>query len=130
VAQVVAYSKTMRLLSFPLGSIDMIEENEVEENFIDVSPGGLHQGAIIDLDICMQKPLIVTCGSDRTVRIWNYIKWNCELAQDFNNDEPSCVAIHPNGLQLIVGFNERIRMYNIMADEVSFQILRHSKAKQ
>jgi len=116
--QVVAFSKTQRLLSFPLGSIDMIDESEVEDNFLDVSPGGLHQGSIIDMDLCMQKPLLVTVGADRTVRIYNYVKWNCELVQDFTNDEPTCVAFHPNGLQLILGFNERIRMYNCMRDEL------------
>ncbi|GMH81547.1 hypothetical protein TrVE_jg1075 [Triparma verrucosa] len=116
--QVVAFSKNCRLLSFPLGSVDMIDEAQAESSFLDIIPGGSHEGSIINTSVCAQKPLLATVGSDRTVRIWNYIKWHCELAQDFHNDEPTAVALHPTGTQVLVALRERIRLYNIMVDEL------------
>jgi len=97
----------------------MIEESEAVSRFIDVIPGGTHEGAIIDSSLCQQKPLLATVGADRTVRIWNYLKWHCELCQGFQSDDPTCVSIHPSGTQIIVGLRERIRMYNIMVEELN-----------
>lgn len=31
-----------------------------------------HEGKIVGLDICSRKPLIATCSTDHTVRIWNF----------------------------------------------------------
>lgn len=31
-----------------------------------------HEGQIVGLDICSRKPLIATCATDNTVRIWNF----------------------------------------------------------
>eukprot|EP00520_Triparma_pacifica_P017342 CAMPEP_0118652876 /NCGR_PEP_ID=MMETSP0785-20121206/11546_1 /TAXON_ID=91992 /ORGANISM="Bolidomonas pacifica, Strain CCMP 1866" /LENGTH=1434 /DNA_ID=CAMNT_0006545411 /DNA_START=134 /DNA_END=4435 /DNA_ORIENTATION=+ len=114
----VAYSKTGRLLSFPLGSVDMIDESEAEKRFIDVIPGGTHEGAIIDSSLCAQKPLLATVGGDKSVRLWNYLKWECELTHKFNSDDPTCVSMHPSGIQILVGLRERIRMYNVMVNEL------------
>ena len=34
-----------------------------------------HRGVITGMDVCIRKPLIATCGLDRSVRIWNYEAW-------------------------------------------------------
>ena len=34
-----------------------------------------HRGIITGMDVCIRKPLIATCGLDRSVRIWNYEAW-------------------------------------------------------
>ena len=34
-----------------------------------------HHGVITGMDVCIRKPLIATCGLDRSVRIWNYEAW-------------------------------------------------------
>lgn len=31
-----------------------------------------HHGQILGLDTCIRKPLIATCATDRSVRIWNF----------------------------------------------------------
>lgn len=36
------------------------------------------------MDVCLRKPLIATCGADKTVRIWNYISRKCELIKEFS----------------------------------------------
>lgn len=42
-----------------------------EMNF-DVLSTPNHVGAITGLDVCIRKPLIATCGLDKSVRLWNY----------------------------------------------------------
>jgi cilia- and flagella-associated protein 57 len=48
------------------------------------------------MDICIRKPLILTCGADKTVRLWNYQEKTCELCKSFN-EEAFAAAIHPSG---------------------------------
>lgn len=45
---------------------------------------GFHNGPITCMDVCLQRPLIVTCSKqDSTIRIWNYVNARCELARKF-----------------------------------------------
>ena len=35
---------------------------------------GFHNGPVTGIDVCLQRPLIVTCSKyDATIRIWNYV---------------------------------------------------------
>lgn len=33
-----------------------------------------HKGQILDLDVCLRKPLIATCATDQSIKIWNFEK--------------------------------------------------------
>ena len=55
-----------------------------------------HVGRITGLDICVRKPILVTCGVDKTVRVWNYHEKTCEIMKFFHEDAFS-VALHPSG---------------------------------
>lgn len=45
---------------------------------------GLHNGAVNDLSICSEAPLIVSCcTADKTVRVQNYLDRQCELVKQF-----------------------------------------------
>jgi WD40 repeat protein len=46
------------------------------------SAGGFHKGPILALDVCSMRPIVVTSGMDRTLRVWNYIKGRCDLVHD------------------------------------------------
>ena len=35
-------------------------------------------GAVMDMDLCLQRMLIVSCGSDNYVRLWSYVRLTCE----------------------------------------------------
>ena len=58
---------------------------------------------ITGMDTCSRKPLLVTCGVDRSVRVWNYVTKKCELVNYFA-DEPCSISMHPSGLHVLVGF--------------------------
>ena len=63
---------------------------------------------------------IATVGMDHTIRIWNYLTWECEILFDTGSEDgpPMSISLHPSGFHLVVGFKERVRMYNILRDTV------------
>jgi WD40 repeat protein len=64
------------------------------------------------MDICVRKPLIVTCGADKFIRVWNYEDKTIETYKSFN-EEAFCVSFHPSGYHIIVGLSDRLRLMNI-----------------
>lgn len=109
-----------QLMSFPLCNADLLKEEEMNFTFLTSSfherlPGG--QGAITGMDVCVRKPLVVTCGSDRTVRVWNYLDKTTELVRAFP-EEVHSVAFHPSGLHMLVGFSDKLRLMNVLIDDI------------
>lgn len=88
-----------------------IDFNSMNEEALPLSHN-FHNGAITGLDVCIRKPLVVTCGSDNSVRIWNYIERSLEV-YEFYNEEPFSVAFHPSGFHIVVGFADKLRMLNV-----------------
>merc|ERR1719247_510441 len=69
------------------------------------------------MDVCIRKPWVVTCGMDKTVRVWNYLEKTCELSRSFN-EEAYSVAFHPSGFHLIVGFSDKLRLMNLLMEDM------------
>jgi WD40 repeat protein len=108
------YTRGGRLLTFPLGSIDVLEEHAPPAaNFTELAENGTHVGAVVAMDACRQKPLIFTVGADRTARAWNYFRWRCEVCTQLTED-PTSIAAHPTGFQVVIAFKERVRLYNVL----------------
>lgn len=79
--------------------------------------GGNHHGKVLGISTCIQRHIVASCSSNQTIRLWNYKTMECELL--FRTlEEPTCVALHPTGFQLLVGGNERLRLYSVMHDEL------------
>jgi len=76
-----------------------------------------HTGAILGMDVCTRKPLVVTCGMDKSVRVWNYAEKTCELCKLFN-EEAYSVAFHPSGFHLIIGFSDKLRLMNLLMEDM------------
>ena len=38
-----------------------------------VAVRGAHAGPVLGLSCAVSKPLLVSCGADRTVRVWDYL---------------------------------------------------------
>ena len=74
--------------------------------------------AITGLDVCIRKPLVVTCGVDTSVRVWNYLDKTLELLKYFPSEESFCVAFHPSGLHILVGFSSKLRLMNLLMDDI------------
>ncbi|CAN0224279.1 unnamed protein product, partial [Discosporangium mesarthrocarpum] len=86
--------------TFNLSNIDVLDENE--NHFQTLLPGGNHVGAVLGMSGCVAKPVVVTVGADRSLRVWNYIKWRCDVIYDFRLEDPSCVSLHPTGFQVFL----------------------------
>ncbi|KAL5113105.1 Cilia and flagella-associated protein 57 [Taenia crassiceps] len=76
-----------------------------------------HEGKIVGLDICSRKPLIATCSTDHTVRIWNFETNKLELYKEFA-EEAYSIALHPLGHFILVGFSDKLRLMNLLIDDI------------
>ena len=79
--------------------------------------GAAAPAEITGMDRCSRKPLIVTCGVDRTVRVWNYQTTRAEMSKKFT-DDPYSVSMHPSGLHILVGFADKLRFMNLLMDDI------------
>jgi cilia- and flagella-associated protein 57 len=97
---------------------------------------GFHAGPITSMDVCIQKPIIATaCKKDSTIRIWNYnyvhndlgekqsMQKMCQLIQAFKSEddvemvsELMCLALHPSGYYMAVGFMDKLQFFHILKD--------------
>ncbi|OQR89992.1 WD domain-containing protein [Thraustotheca clavata] len=109
----VAYTDTQRLVTFSMASIDVVQDGAAE--FRDLIPNGSHSGPILTIDVCIQKPILVTCGVDKTIRSWNYNLCTYEVVASLT-EEPTTLSLHPAGFQLVVAFKERVRIYNLIQE--------------
>jgi WD40 repeat protein len=73
----------------------------------------------VGLDVCCRKPLLVSCSTDKSIRLWNYITGNCEMMR-YYPEEAYSVAFHPSGLYLLVGFSDKLRLMNVLMDDFRF----------
>ena len=68
-------------------------------------------------DVAIRKPLAVTCGEDKSVRVWNILTKTTELIK-WNTEKPYSVAFHPSGLHVLVGFADKLRLMNVLMDDI------------
>ncbi|KAI8809706.1 WD40-repeat-containing domain protein [Cladochytrium replicatum] len=76
-----------------------------------------HHGAITGLGTCCRRPLMISCSADRSIRIWNYMTGVCELVKYFP-EEPHSVSLHPSGLYVLAGFSDKLRLMNLLIDDL------------
>eukprot|EP00397_Hematodinium_sp_SG-2012_P003973 GEMP01003983.1.p1 GENE.GEMP01003983.1~~GEMP01003983.1.p1 ORF type:complete len:1382 (+),score=370.47 GEMP01003983.1:167-4312(+) len=104
-----------QLYQHSLLSSDLLKSEEAPQ--FETVLTSFHIGPILGMDVCVRKPLVVTCGADKTVRIWNYIDKTCHLMKQFN-EEPTACAFHPSGFLLIVGFSDKLRLMNLLMEDM------------
>jgi WD40 repeat protein len=76
-----------------------------------------HEGAILSCSLCTRKPLIATCGVDKTVRVWNYLDNNLEIVKEFTENVYS-VSIHPDGFSILIGFGDKLRLCSVFYEDI------------
>ncbi|KAK5665187.1 hypothetical protein QVD99_008034 [Batrachochytrium dendrobatidis] len=105
---------TNQILKIGLTASDLAKTDDLK---FDVFLEAYHYGPVTGLDLCIRKPLIVTCSSDKSIRIWNYQTGTCEF-QKFFSEEAHSVALHPSGLYLLAGFSDKLRLMNVLMDDL------------
>ena len=104
---------TNQIYCISLSNADM----KNEEATLELLSQPFHHGQITGMDVCVRKPLVVTCSNDCSVRLWNYLDNSIDLVKYFP-EEAFSVALHPSGLILLVGFNDKLRLMNILIDDI------------
>ena len=99
--QLICATENNQLFSFALSNADIMKPDDRNFDYLATS---LHSGQVTGVDTCIRKPLVATCGLDKSVRIWNYVDKVLELYKYFN-EEAHSVAFHPSGLHLLVGLS-------------------------
>ncbi|KAI7809591.1 cilia- and flagella-associated protein 57 [Triplophysa rosa] len=103
-----------QLYSLPL-SLAELQKGDAHFEFMSHS---FHSGVILGLSTCIRKPLVATCSLDRSVRIWNFQTNVLEMYMEFQ-EEAYSIAFHPTGLYILVGFSDRLRLMNLLIDDIS-----------
>lgn len=93
--------------------LEITEQAELREHVLEPVTLSYHSGAINSMDIAIRKPLIATCGNDKSIKIWNYEEKTLETMTTFS-DEPFSISIHPSGLHLVAGFSDKVLMMNVI----------------
>jgi len=109
-----AFFSSNQVAIFPIANIDILKEDVNHFSFVG---SGFHSASITGLDVCVRKPLVATCGADRSVRVWNYLDKSCEVCRVFQDDLTS-IAIHPSGFHVLVGFSDKLRLFNVLIDDL------------
>merc|ERR1719199_660328 len=109
-----AFFSNNQVAMFPIANIDILKEGDQHFQLVG---SGYHSQAICGIDVCVRKPLVATCGVDKSVRIWNYLDKTCEVVRTFQ-DDMSSIAIHPSGLHVMLGFSDKLRYFNVLIDDL------------
>ena len=97
-----------QIYSLNLSQIEVLKDNDPNDpNFHLLLPTFHHKG-IGGLDLSVRKPYIVTCGRDKTIKVWNWHDKSVVITKEFKED-PVTVAMHPSGLHVAVGFSDKLR---------------------
>ena len=63
-----------------MANADILKAEEMNFELLSVD---FHSKDITGVDTCIKKPLVVTCSTDKSVRVWNYLDKSVELLRDF-----------------------------------------------
>ncbi|KAJ3595489.1 hypothetical protein NHX12_004792 [Muraenolepis orangiensis] len=102
-----------------LYSINLVsaEISRGEQAYFEFLSSSFHSRPITGLSICIRNKLVATCSLDRSVRVWNYDTNVLEVYKEFQ-EEALSVALHPSGHFLLVGFTDKLRMMNLLIDDI------------
>jgi WD40 repeat protein len=132
-----AVTNWQQIYQLVFSNIDVGKADHAEFEYMNYS---YHHAPVTGVDVCIRKPLAATCSQDRSVRIWNF-----ELGYDLDkieheiisnklililfflrsleiyreySEEAYSIALHPSGLYLLVGFSDKLRLMNILIDDI------------
>ena len=76
-----------------------------------------HHTQIIGYDVCLQKPFVLTCAKENSIKVWNYETGQLELNKKFVENIKSA-SISPNGLYVIISFYSKLILYSILVEDL------------
>ena len=81
------------------------------------APNKYGSAGIIAMDMSLWRPFLASVAADCTLRVYNTQTKKMEIMYRYE-EEPVNVAIHPNGLYLVVAFLDHIKIISILLGEL------------
>jgi WD40 repeat protein len=115
-----------RLANFELHKPEDVVFAPMLAPFHGAAPSG--DRSVVALATCVRKPIFVSAGADRTIRVWSHLKSpagtpqadrrpEVELVKRFSEGIHS-LALHPSGLHLLVGFESGLQLMNLLMEDI------------
>lgn len=110
---------TQQLLYFTVSSLQHAKDSSGFENlYLSFhGPNVRGESAITGIDVALWKPIVATCGKDKTVRVWNPSDKKIDLMKEFD-EEPTALSMHPSGIYIAVGFSDKIKILAVLLDDL------------
>lgn len=113
-----------------LYKIDFKNEYELSNQLTLTLIQSYHFGKVVDIDVCLRKPYIVTCSQDRLMSIWNYETGKQVFYKELDEKLYS-ICIHPTGFYVAIGSFEKLHFYAFSCEDIkllySFNVEKSSK---
>ena len=93
------------------------DEKEIDRALIKYLISPFHSESIEGMDICINKPYIITCSKDKSVRVWDY-QFRLHIISKIFEEELYSIAYHPSGMHALVSTDDKIYPLNIFYDEI------------
>ena len=110
-----------QILSIPLTVLSNVKEsNGSFENVLTPfhMPNNRGDAAIVGIDVALWRQIVVTCGKDNTIRVWNPFEKKMDLMRTFD-EEPISLSVHPSGIFIAVAFVDKIRIFSLLLEEIA-----------
>jgi hypothetical protein len=103
--------------------LDAENERILDLKFNMMSNLGNHSTSITHMDICLQRPVILTASFEESSKTSqhgtvNYVTNTCELACDYSNLFLRCVALHASGYYMAVAFDDYVKLYHVLYQDL------------
>lgn len=89
-----------------------------EKNHIKYLISAFHFDSVEGLDACINKPYIVSCSKDKSIKLWDLQTKTLAINKFFEEGEMYSVAYHPSGMHAIVSFFDKIKPIHISYEEI------------
>ena len=94
-----------------------IEEKEIDRALIKYLISPFHSNSVEGMDLCINKPYIISCSKDKSVRVWDYQNRIHVISKMFE-EELYSIAFHPSAMHALVSTDDKIYPLNVFYDEI------------
>ena len=74
-----------------------------------------HEGRVVSLASAVSKPLMVSCATDQTLRVWDLRRLTCQFVAPLN-EVPLSLTVHPDGMHIAIAFESCLSLSHIGLD--------------
>ena len=94
-----------------------IEEKEIDRALIKYLISPFHSDSVEGMDLCINKPYLISCSKDKSVRVWDYQNKIHVISKMFE-EELYSIAFHPSAMHALVSTDDKIYPLNVFYDEI------------